>query len=83
MKANRRQWVRTVHRRTLRLAEQANSAGGSTYDDLRDAYRRLPFGDEPRAADGAERGCWEESSALPVAADALRDTVDALEEALR
>lgn len=83
MKRNRVQWARTVRRRTQRLAEQANSAGGSTYDELRAAFRRVPFGEEPRVADRDDRPCWQEESAIPQAADAMRAAVEDLEAALR
>ena len=83
MRRNRNEWIDTVLQRTLRLAEQANSAGGTTYDELRSAFRRLPFGVEPRVADRAEKPCWQDESPLPGASDELRDLVEELEAALR
>ena len=83
MRRNRSEWVRTVLQRTLRLAAEANSAGGATYDELRGAFRRLPLGVEPRVADRAEKPCWQERSPLPEASDELRDLVEELEAALR
>lgn len=83
MRRNRNEWIDTVAQRTLRLAEEANSAGGTTYDELRSAFRRLPFGVEPRVADRAEKPCWQDESPLPGASDQLRDLVEELEAALR
>ena len=82
MKRNRVTWAATVRTRTLRLQDQANSAGGGEFDDLRAAYRRLPFGVEPRTADQQERPCWRASSPVWTATDELRAAVDALEAAL-
>ena len=82
MKRNRIQWSSTVRQRTQRLEEQANSAGGSTFDELRDAFRRLPLGVEPRTADQDGRKCWERRSAVATAAGDLRAAVGALEASL-
>lgn len=83
MKRNRVGWAATVRTRTQRLQEQANSAGGGTFDELRAAYRRLPFGVEPRTADQQERQCWRDSSAVWTAAQDVRAAVEELEAALQ
>lgn len=81
-KRNRLDWLKTVRTRTLALQEQANSAGGSTFDELRKSYRALPFAVEPRTADRADRQCWLDASAVPAAADDMRAAVDELRTAL-
>lgn len=78
MEANRREWIATLRKRTLALQEQANSAGGSTFDELRKSYRALPFAVEPRTADRADRECWLKESQAPATADRLRASVEAL-----
>ena len=83
MKANRVEWLRTVRSRTLKLAQYADGSGGSTYDDLRSAYRRLPFGVEPRTADATDLQCWRSKSAVAKGAEAARKAVDDLEAALK
>lgn len=81
-KRNRLDWLKTVRTRTLALQEQANSAGGSTFDELRKSYRALPFAVEPRTADRADRQCWLDESPVPAAADEMRAAVDELRTAL-
>ena len=80
---NRGEWVRTVYDRTVKLQAQANSAGGATFDELRAAYRRLPFGVEPRTADREDRRCWREESSVAVAAAQMRSAVKELERVLK
>lgn len=82
MQRNRTQWIATVRERTLELQAQANSAGGATFDRLRSSYRALPFAQEPRTADRADRACWQERSPVAKAAAATRAAVDRLREAL-
>ena len=82
MKRNRGEWVATVRTRTLELQAQANSAGGSTFDRLRRAYRPLPFAVEPRSADRKDRQCWLNESAVARGANELRRAVDELRAAL-
>lgn len=81
-KRNRLDWLQTVRTRTLALQEQANSAGGSTFDELRKSYRALPFAVEPRTADRVDRQCWLDASAAPAAADDMRAAVDELRTTL-
>lgn len=81
-KRNRSEWIATVRTRTLALQEQANSIGGSTFDELRTSYRALPFAVEPRTADRADRRCWLDSSNVPAAADDMRAAVDELRTTL-
>lgn len=78
MKANRLAWTRTVVQRTRALQAQANSAGGTAYDELRSTYRSLPFAVEPRTADRADRSCWQRHSEVADAAERMREAVDAL-----
>lgn len=82
LKRNRSEWVDTVRKRTLALQEQANSAGGARFDQLRKAYRRLPLAVEPRTADRADRDCWSEHSGVAAGAAAMRAAVDDLQSAL-
>lgn len=82
LRRNRQRWVATVHSRTLQLQEQANSAGGSEYDRLRDRFRALPLAEEPRVADRADRSCWLERSPVAKAAPAMRTAVEDLRESL-
>jgi cell division septation protein DedD len=83
MKANRKEWLRTVRSRTVKLQQFADGSGGSTYDDLRSAYRRLPFGVEARTADAADRECWRTKSDVASAAEDVRAAVEDLEAALK
>lgn len=83
LRENRLSWARTVRVRTLELQVLANSAGGRNFDELRAAYRRLPFGAEPRTADREDRECWREASDVAQAAAELRAAVDELEDVLR
>ena len=83
LRANRIAWAKTVRSRTLRLQDRADSAGGSEFDELRAAYRRLPLGVEPRTEDQRERGCWRDRSAVAAAAERVRADVEALQEALQ
>lgn len=82
LRDNRARWAAVVQRRTERLAEHADSAGGAAYDELRDAYRRQPFGEDLRASDAAERDCWAAESEVAVAADSLSAAVDGLRDLL-
>jgi hypothetical protein len=83
MKANRLEWLGTVRSRTLKLQQYADGSGGSTYDDLRSAYRRLPFGVEPRTADAADRECWRTKSEVAQGVASVHGAVDELEAALK
>ena len=83
MKVNRNDWLRTVRSRTVKLQQFADGSGGSTYDDLRSAYRRLPFGVEPRTADATDLQCWRSKSDVAKGAEAVRTAVDDLEAALK
>jgi hypothetical protein len=82
MVENRLEWIGTVRSRTLELQAQANSAGGSTFDDLRESYRALPFAVEPRTADRADRSCWLQRSKVVATAAVMRTAVDELRESL-
>lgn len=79
---NRREWIATVRQRTMALQAEANSAGGTRYDQLRGSYRALPLGVEPRSADRADRRCWSESSAVARAEQEMRTAVEDLQEEL-
>lgn len=82
LRSNRAAWVRTVVERTKRLQSQANSAGGSTFDELRTSYRALPFAEEPRTADRADRDCWLQRSRVARGEQQIRAAIDELRAAL-
>ncbi len=76
-------WAQTVRARTQRLAANATSEGGATYDELRDAYRRQPLGEDPLRRDAADRACWRDASRVATAARTLQDRVADLRSLLR
>lgn len=80
--SNRVTWLDTVRRRTERLAEHATSAGGERYDELRDAYRRQPLGEDPVAADAGDRACFQQRARAVQVAVALRAAVQRLQQLL-
>ena len=82
MVANRRRWISVVSDRTRVLLESADSAGGERYDELRDAYRRTPFAEDPEAADAKDRACWKKRSDVPTTSADLRARVEQLQKVL-
>lgn len=73
---NRLRWATLVAVRTQLLA------GPSPDEADRQAFLAEPFGEDPRAADVADRPCWREHGALPKALAELRRLVAAY-DALR
>ncbi|MBA2730496.1 MAG: hypothetical protein H0U48_07070 [Euzebyaceae bacterium] len=67
--------------RRARLAEvaaQATSAGGETYDAMRQAFAREPLGEDVLEADSADRVCWRGTSTVAATAEALVEQVERL-----
>jgi hypothetical protein len=82
LRDNRVRWAELVAERTQRLADAATPAGGATYDELRDAFRRSPFGEQRGQADAFDADCWQAASPLALAATGIHDRVEDLEDAL-
>jgi hypothetical protein len=82
LRDNRVRWAQLVAERTQRLGEVAAEGTVARHAELRDAYLRLPFGEDRDDADAADRACWWEHSSVARHAELVEVWMAEFERAL-